>query len=101
MPPAGHDHGPGGITPRPGHDPLPVPRRGDLDDCIRRDLDPERPGLALQTLGQLRPADRLEAGVILDPGGIDQLAAREALLHDHRLQARPAAVEPRRQPGRP
>ena len=73
--PGGHDHRPGGIARRLTHDSLPVPLRGDLNDFVHRELHPELAGLPLQALGQLRPADHLEAGVIFDPGGIHQLPA--------------------------
>jgi hypothetical protein len=60
-------------------DELPGPLVLDLHDAVHLDAQPELQCVLRHLLGELEPCDALEAGVILDEVGVEDLAARTLL----------------------
>ena len=47
----------------------------DLLDIVGDDFEPELAGVRLESLGEFRPVDMLESGIVFDFGGIGDLPA--------------------------
>ena len=73
----------------------------DTGDADSLQVDAELDGLVCHALGQLRPSDVIEARVILDRLGVEQLAARGAALEHHGFDPRSPGVQGGGQAGRP
>src|SRR5207247_10311556 len=72
-----------------------------LDRLEVANLHPELSRVVAHLERQVRAEDRLEAGVVLDQLGVQELAAERPPVDDDRLQVHPGGVEGSRQPGRP
>ena len=75
---------------------LALDARHAVGDQLRAELERVRRHL----LGQLEAVDRLEAGVVLDQLGVEELAAGHPLLEHHGAQHRAAGVEGAGEPRR-
>src|SRR5207247_11449117 len=74
----------------------------DLTDRLAvANLYPELPRVVGHLERQVGAEDRLEAGVVLDQLGVQELAAQRPAVDDDRLQVHPGGVQGSRQPRRP